>query len=66
MGKYHSTASNSDAFANTSGFGLANVDIVGFAFWFAGGITFSDIRVSDREPVTGHMISVAAPHGFEP
>ena len=50
MGKYYSAASNSDAFADSSGFGLANIDSIGFAFWFAGGITCSDIRFPDLKP----------------
>ena len=48
MGKYYSTAANADALADSNGFALANIDI--FAFWFAAGIAFSDVCVSNLEP----------------
>jgi hypothetical protein len=48
LGKYYSTAANSNALADSNGFALANIDI--FAFRFAGGIAFSDVCVSDLEP----------------
>ena len=48
MGKYNSAAANSDTFAESNHFAFANIDI--FAFWFAAGIAFSDVCVSDLEP----------------
>ena len=50
MGKYYSAAANADPFTNSNGFAIANIDIIVFASWFAGSITFSDIRFPDREP----------------
>jgi len=47
LGKYYSTAANADPFAKSNGFAIANI---AFAFWFAASITFSDIRVPDRQP----------------
>ena len=60
MGKYYSTAANSDAFTDSDGFALANIDSFGFAFWFASGITCRDVCISDREPDAGQVNTSAA------
>ena len=60
MGKYYSTAANPDALADTNSFALTDIDIVDFAFWFAGSITFSDVRVSDLELDTRPVNTSAA------
>ena len=50
MGKYYSTAPDSDALAHANSFALANLDIFSRAEQSAGGIPFSNVRVSDLEP----------------
>ena len=55
MGKYYSAAANADALADSNGFALANVDSFAIACWFAGGIAFSDVCVSDLEPDAGQV-----------
>ena len=58
LGKYYSTAANADALADSNGFAIANFDI--FAFWFVGGIAFSDVRISNREHAAGQINTSAA------
>ena len=61
MGKYYSDSdSHPDAFTDTDSFATANVDILAVAFWFAGGITGSNVRVSDHEPNSGAVNTSAA------
>ena len=62
MGKYYSTAANSNALADSNYFPLANSDsrrersIDVFAFRFSTGVTLGDIRVSDREPESDEVV----------
>jgi hypothetical protein len=60
LGEYYSTAANADALADSNGFAIANFDIFAFAFCFAGGIAFCDVRVSDREPEARQVNTSAA------
>jgi hypothetical protein len=56
LGKYYSTAANSNALADSNYFALANSDsrrersIDIFTSWFSAGVTLGNIRVSDRQP----------------
>ena len=62
MGKHYSAAADSNAVAHANSSALANlgIDIVAFAFWFAGSITLGDVRVSDRKPESRPVNTAAA------
>ena len=60
MGKYYSAAANTNAVTDSNSFAIANIDIIGFAFWFSGCVTISDVRISDREPDAGQVNTSAA------
>ena len=50
MGKYYSSAANSDAFADNNRFTVANLDIFSNCFGCSDRITVRDFRISDVEP----------------
>ena len=55
LGKYYSSSADSDAFADTNCFAIANIDIFSWADQFAGCVAFSDVRISDLEPDAGQV-----------
>ena len=59
LGKYYSSSADSDAFADTNSFAIADIDIFSKAGQSACCITFSDVRVSDLEPDTGQVNTAA-------
>ena len=60
MGKYYSTATDSNAFANSDCFALANLDIFTRADRFCDRIALCDLRISDLERDAGQVNTDAA------
>jgi hypothetical protein len=60
LGKYYPSSAHSDAFADTNGGTIGNIDIFTGAGRSAAGIALSDVRVSDLECDAGQVNTTAA------
>ena len=59
MGKYYSAAADSNAVTDANGVAFANRDLFSRAEQSAGGITFSNVRISDFESDTAQVNTAA-------
>jgi hypothetical protein len=60
LGKYYSTAPDSDALAHANGFAIANRDLFSRAERQRNGLAFSDVRISDFESDPAQVNTAAA------
>ena len=60
MGKYYSTAADSNAIADANSFALANRDLFSRAERQRDGLAFSDVRISDFESDPAQVNTAAA------